>query len=88
MSTPMPSFDDELQMAAWFEATDFDPTQLEVAEDVTVSPNLRVHVEYVSGRFYTVTGDLETKEDLAFGTRASVEGPDSPYEPERKLLPA
>lgn len=43
-------------MAAWFEEIELDAEDLEIADDVTFSPNLRIHVEPVVGELYTVTG--------------------------------
>lgn len=54
---PTPRFNDEMSMAAWFEESDLDAEAIEVAADVRISPNLRIHIEQLTGGFYTVSGE-------------------------------
>jgi len=61
-----PEFRDDQEMAEWFEANEVDPASLEVANDVTISPDLTVTL---IAQVYSVHRDLTAN---AAGSNAAV----------------
>lgn len=70
MSMEFPEFRDDQEMAEWFEANDVSASDLEIAEDVTISPSLAVRFV---GEIYCLMGpggsSVATSAPTTEGTR-------------------